>query len=132
MTDDHGAAGTLLLSVLVPVAVLGVVLVLGMAQLAVARAAVQAGADAAALAAAPLTFHAFDGRGDPQAAASDAASANGAVLARCDCDRDPTWAERTVVVGVEASIRLLGAYRVVVAAEAAAEFRPVDLIRGRS
>jgi predicted deacylase len=102
------------------------------AQLSVARAAVQAGADAAALAAAPLTFHAFDGRGDPRAAASDAASENGAVLVRCECDRDRTWAERTVVVRVEASIRVLGIHGVVVAAEAAAEFRPVDLVRGRS
>ena len=129
LTRDRGAAGTLLLAVLLPVAVVGTALVLGLSQLAIARAAAQAGADAAALAAGPITFHAYDGRGDPVAAARDAAEDNGLTLVRCECRKDATWAERTVVVGVETGVRVLGIYPVVVTAEAAARFTPVDLLR---
>lgn len=129
VTGDRGAAGTLVLAVLLPVAVVGIALVLGLSQLAIARAAAQAGADAAALAAAPITFHPFDGRGDPEAAAREAAADNGLELVRCECRRNLTWAARTVVVEVETGLRLLGTYSVVVTAEAAARFTPVDLLR---
>ena len=129
MTRDGGAAGVLLLSTLAPIALLGVVLVLVIAQLAVARTAAQAAADAAALAAAPLTFHPYDGVGDPEGAAASAARDNGATLTRCECRTDRTWAPRVAIVGVEAPVRLVGVLAVTVTAEAAAEFRPVDLLR---
>ena len=129
MIPDRGAAGTLVLAVLVPVVLLGTALVVGATQLAVARAGAQAAADAAALAAAPLTFHPYDGVGDPKGAAAAAAADNGAELDRCRCPIDRTWADRVVVVRVTVAVRPLALWSLSVGADAAAEFRPVDLLR---
>ncbi len=126
---DRGSATVLVVAVLLPVAVLGIVLVIGVGRLATARAALQAAADAAALAAAPATFHPFDGPPDPEAAAARMAEANGATLGSCSCRIDRTWGPRVVVVEVERRIRVLGPFSATVTARAAAEFTPVDLLR---
>ena len=111
--------------------VLGTALIVGLAQMAVARAVAQSAADAAALAAAPLTFHAYDGVGDPEAAARDAVATNGAELVDCRCPIDRTWSDRVVVVRASVAARPLAIWQLTIAAEAAAEFRPVDLLRRR-
>lgn len=126
---DRGSVSLLVLGVALPVAIMGVVLVVGVAQLAVARAALQGAADAAALAAAPTTFHPFGGEADPEAVATAVAVANGVELVACDCRRDRTWSARVVVVRVVRPVRVLGIAGVVVTASAAAEFTPVDLLR---
>lgn len=126
---DRGSVSLLVLGVALPVAILGMALVVGLAQLAVARAVVQGAADAAALAAAPTTFHPFGGDADPAAVARSVAAANGADLVACHCRRDPTWSARVVVVRVARPIGVLGVVGVEVTASAAAEFTPVELLR---
>jgi uncharacterized membrane protein len=126
---DRGAAAILVAAVLLPIAVLGAALVVGLGRLAAARAALQGAADAAALAAAPATFDAFGGPSDPEVAAARMAEANGTVLESCDCRVDRTWAPRVVVVSVERRITVLGPFAATVTARAAAEFAPVDLLR---
>lgn len=85
-----------------------------------------AAADAAALAAAPLTFL----PGDPEAEASSFAVANGASLVACRCAADPSFAARTVTVEVAKAVDLPVFGRVTVRARAAAEFAPLDLLGG--
>jgi secretion/DNA translocation related TadE-like protein len=106
-------------------AVIAVTLLLGLAGasaagLVGARLEVQAAADAAALAAAPLTYTG----GDPAAEAARFAAANGARLVSCECRRDPRPVARVVTVVVEAGVHggLLG--RVTLRAEAQAEYVP--------
>ncbi len=86
-------------------------------------------ADAAALAAAPVTFRAFGAGGGPAAEASRFAASNGARLVRCSCRIDRSWADRTVevVVAVESAVLIFG--RREIRAAARAEFSPVDLLR---
>jgi uncharacterized membrane protein len=126
---DRGTTSVLVAAVLLLVTVLGVALIVGLGRLAAARAALQGAADAAALAAAPATFDPFGGPSDPKVAAERMASANGALLVACDCDLDPTWAPRVVVVEVARRVVVLGPFDPVVTARAAAEFTPVDLLR---
>ncbi len=126
---DRGSAAILVAAVLLPVAVLGAALVIGVGRLASARAALQGAADAAALAAAPATFDSFGGPADPEVAARRMAEANGAVLGACVCTVDRTWAPRVVVVSVERRITVLGPFSATVTARAAAEFVPADLLR---
>lgn len=94
------------------------------------RASVVAAADAAALAAAPVTFRSFGGRGTPEAEARHFADLNGAALVRCDCPIDRTYATRTVVVEVERRVAVVGIYDTTVRATSAAEFEPVQLLTG--
>lgn len=114
----------------------GVALVAGLVLVAAGLAAVgkvaaahvqaTAAADAAALAAAPLTF--LDG--DPVAEARRFAKANGAALVACACERDPGIALRTVSVEVAMETRLPLFGTTTVRARAAAEFDPVTLLGG--
>lgn len=128
MSDDRGSASVALLGVVVPILVVGLGLVVGVAQLAVGAAAAQAGADAAALAAAPQTFRPFADPGDPAGAARVAAADNGTRLESCACPVDREWGERTVVVGVRRDVSVWGLLEVSVRARAAAAFRPVALL----
>jgi hypothetical protein len=91
------------------------------------RSQAQAAADAAALAAAPLTFRPFGSAGGPGEEAARLAAANGARLVRCDCPIDRSFAVRVVEVEVtrEVPVLVLGNRRV--RAVAAAEFTPVEL-----
>ncbi|MEX1280349.1 MAG: pilus assembly protein TadG-related protein [Acidimicrobiia bacterium] len=126
---DRGSVSLLVLGLALPVAIVGMGLVVAIAQLGVARAAAQGAADAAALAAAPITFHPFGGDADPGAVATAVATANGVELVACECRRDPTWSARVVVVRVARPVEVLGVFGVEVTASAAAEFTPVDLLR---
>ncbi len=105
-------------------------LVLDASRVAATRARLTSAGDAAALAAAPLTFARFGTTALPERAAAETAFANGAQLEQCRCDIDRTWRPRTVVVTVSAEVELLLLPDRSLRAKAAAEFRPVDLARG--
>jgi secretion/DNA translocation related TadE-like protein len=127
--NDRGAASVLILGIVGLIVVLGVML--GTAgQFLNARSQAQAAADAAALAAAPVTFHPFGSRGDPAAEAARLAVANGARLARCVCPVDRSWASRVVEVEVFLAVNLAGIDLREIRAVAAAEFSPTDLLFG--
>lgn len=98
------------------------------AQLVVARTRATTAADAAALAAAPVTFRGFGTDTTPEREAARFAALNGADLVDCRCPVDLSWSRRavTVVVAFEVSLRLFGTRTVTAAA--AAEFVPVDLV----
>ena len=126
MTGERGAATLSLL------AVVGVSMVVAawVADLGVYFAGgVQAAtaADAAALAAAPLTFSTFGGRGNARSEAERFARANGATLLSCSCDPDPSWNPRFVEVIVERRLDLRLLRRRVVRAVGRAEFAPAFL-----
>ena len=101
------------------------------ARLLAARAALTTAADAAALAAAPVTFSGFGSAGTPYEEAMRFAAANGASVVACNCAVDRSWSGRVVVVTVTVPVelRLLGTYQL--RATAAAEFQPVDLVLAR-
>lgn len=112
---------------------IGLLVVLGMmlgaiGQFLSAQSRIQAAADAAALAAAPVTFRRFGSAGDPTAEAARLAAANGGRLLRCDCSIDRSWDPRIVEVEVGEEIRLIGLGPMEVRAKAAAEFLPVQLL----
>jgi len=85
-----------------------------------------AAADAAALAAAPLTFL----PGDPVSEAAAYARANGAELVRCGCEKVPGLGARVVTVEVAKATELPVFGEVTVRARAAAEFAPRQLLGG--
>lgn len=81
-------------------------------------------ADAAALAAAPVTFFG----GDPAGEASAFAVRNGARLTACRCSVDRGLTPRVVLVEVAKTVDLSLFGALTVRARAAAEFAPVDLL----
>ncbi len=126
MTGDSGAA-SLLVAGLLLVAVLCAGLVADLARLAGARAQLVAAADAAALAAAPVTFATFGSTMSPRQAATWAAGDNGADLVECVCGLDSSWRRRRVVVTVSTRVGLWLFADRELRAVAAAEFSPVQL-----
>lgn len=100
----------------------------GVGRLVAAHVQATTAADAAALAAAPLTFLG----GDPEGEAARFAAGNGFRLVRCGCGDDPRFASRvvTVEVAAEVDLGLLGRHQV--RARAAAEFDPMDLLAPRA
>lgn len=92
------------------------------------RAAVAA--DAAALAAAPVTFRPFGAAGSPAREAAIFAASNGARLVSCTCPVDRGWRRRSVRVVVARTVDLLGAGSVTIGASSTAEFDPVQLLGG--
>jgi hypothetical protein len=93
-----------------------------------ARVEVSAAADAAALAAAPVTFLPFGARGTPAEEAERFARMNGTELRRCMCPIDPSWEPRTVEVEVARTVLLWPAGTVTVTAASRAEFVPTALL----
>lgn len=126
MTPERGAAGVIT-AALTAVGLVLALLVADVAMVVHARVRLATAADAAALAAAPVTFAQFGTSEDPVAAATALAVANGAELVECDCAVDRTWSRRkvVVVVGVSVGLLLLGDRRLTAAASA--EFRPTSL-----
>ena len=125
--DDSGSAAVLGL------ALIGFVLLLAAALGAVgallrARVEVLAAADAAALAAAPVTFRPFGAAGTPAQEAARFAVDNGTRLVRCVCPVDPSWGPREVEVEVEKQVRLWPAGLIAVRATSRAEFTPGALL----
>ena len=127
MNRERGSAAILLLGV----AGLVVVLTIGVVDVGLALAArlqAAAAADAAALAAAPVTFRPFGSAGSPASEADRLAVANGAVLASCRCPIDRSWHSRVVEVDVRRRVSLLGLGSVTVTASSRAEFDPARLL----
>ena len=128
MSWQRGSVGVVAAVGALLVLVIGLLLT-DVARTYAARATLSTAADAAALAAAPVTFSSFGTDGNPQRAAAEIAAANGAVLVECNCAIDRTWSARRVTVTVAATVdlALLGDGRLT--ARAAAEFRPVEMGR---
>lgn len=87
-----------------------------------------AAADAAALAAAPVTFAPFGARGTPAQEAARLAAANGTRLVQCRCPLDRSWNPRVVEVVVARTVALVGLPPVDVTAASRAEFDPTALL----
>jgi secretion/DNA translocation related TadE-like protein len=127
--DDRGAASLLLLGVMALTLLLGAALGSVGAYFRT-RVEASTAADAAALAAAPVTFLPFGASGSPTDEARRLAAANGATLVSCVCAVDPSWGPRTVHVEVEKMANLWPAGRITVRAIGKAEFSPARLLRG--
>ena len=127
--NDRGAASVALLGVLVFALLLGAA-VASVGAFFEARTEAAAAADAAALAAAPVTFLPFGARGSPADEAARFAAANGATLVRCTCPVDRSWDQRTVIVDVQRRVRLWPVGSVTVRARGRAEFTPALLLGG--
>jgi secretion/DNA translocation related TadE-like protein len=91
------------------------------------RATAATAADAAALAAAPVTFAEFGAGGSPTEEAARFAAANGAILVTCECAIDRTWRTRSVHVVVTVAVELIMFGRRDVPASSRAEFDPTAL-----
>jgi len=125
--SERGGAGVLL------VAVAGVVLLLAAVLASVGsylrvRVEAVAAADAAALAAAPVTFAPFGATGTAVEEAARFAAANGARLLSCACPPDPSWEPRTVTVRIGRQASLWPVGSVTVTATGRAEFLPALLL----
>lgn len=110
-----------------------IVLIIGVADVGLAFAArlqAAAAADAAALAAAPVTFRPFGAAGRPTDEARRLAEANGVVLVACRCPIDRSWRPRVTEVVVERRVGLLGIGAITVSATSRAEFDPGALLDG--
>lgn len=126
-SDERGAAGIVTAAVGGFVVLFTISLALiGGVQMARLRATTAA--DAAALAAAPVTFLPFGAEGTPTEEAARFARLNGAGLISCDCAVDHSFEPRSVRVRVRVTVDvpLLGSF----AAEATgrAEFVPAALL----
>jgi len=109
----------------------GMILTLWLAALATvmgARLQVAAAADAAALAAAPVTFLPFGADGGPIDEATRFAAMNGAALVHCACPIDRSFTERTVTVAVARRVGLPLVGVVTVGATGRAHFAPARLL----
>ena len=113
----------------VVVAVIGVVIALSAgAQILLGRAQAATAADAAALAAAPVTFRPFGAEGSAFQEAVRLAAANGARLTACLCNADPSWDRREVAVTVAVDVDLILFGSRTVTATSRAEFVPALLL----
>lgn len=95
-----------------------------------AYAAASNAADAAALAAAPVTFRPFGATGSPAREAALFAERNGATLVSCSCSVDRSWARRTVTVRVTRRLAIPGVGSFDIPATSKATFDPALLIPG--
>ena len=126
--NDEGSVALLLLAVGAVVVVVAIATAAA-GQYLVAAGQAQTAADAAALAAAPVTFRPFGALGNAREEAAIFAAANGAVLALCTCPQDPGWDNRTVEVMVRRRVRLVLLGFRFVEATSRAEFAPTLLLR---
>ena len=125
---EEGVAGLLVLAMATVSMLLGL-LTIDVATYLHARTRAQVAADAAALAAAPVTFRSFGAAGSPAEEAAVFAEANGAELIECRCPVDGSWEPRTVEVEVSVSIDPLLLPATAVGATSRAEFVPTSLRR---
>lgn len=126
MTAGRGSAAVVLLAI-VAVALAAAALVADVTLLMAGRLQAMDAADAAALAAAPVTFAAFGTDGDPAAAARSVADRNGVTLVACRCVVDPSWTPRRVVVRVVRHVDLVLFGTIEIQVAAAADFDPAEL-----
>lgn len=127
--DERGAVSVLML------AVAGLALVLAFSVAAVgvvigARRQAVAAADAAALAAAPVTFRPFGAGGTAAEEAAQFARANGSRLVRCLCPQDLSWEPRVVIVEVARTVPFPPFGTLTVTAIGRARFVPAALLGG--
>lgn len=120
-------------SVLIGVALSGLVILLALGTGLVgagiaAYAQASNAADAAALAAAPVTFSPFGATDGPIAEAARFARMNGATLVRCTCAIDESWNPRTVEVVVARVIHFPVVGSVRIPATSRATFEPAALL----
>ena len=128
-SDDRGAAG------IATAAVAGLVLLFTVALVVIAGAQVArlratTAADAAALAAAPVTFLPFGAAGSPADEAARFARLNGAALVSCDCPVDRSFAVRSVTVRVRVTVEVPLVGGIEAEATGRAEFAPAALLGG--
>lgn len=125
--SDRGSASIAVIGVGAVVMVLAVGLSAVGAYLS-ARAEAEIAADAAALAAAPVTFLPFGAKGTPTEEAARFAALNDARLVFCRCPLDPSWEPRTVEVETMRVVDIwpLGSFEV--RATGRAEFVPALLL----
>jgi hypothetical protein len=130
VTDPPGTdrgASSLLVVAAAGLAVVLAALVIDVGLLVAHRLRVAAAADAAALAAAPVTFRRFGAAADPRSEAAAIARQNDAVLVSCVCGINTSLATRSVRVVVAADIDLVFFGRQRVTAESAASYTPIRL-----
>lgn len=110
---ERGSASVLAASLIAVTIVAGLALVAG-TQIVIGRARAVTAADAAALAAAPVTFPPVGQGNLPANVAREFALANGARLIRCECVVLPTFAPRAVEVevGVPMELAILGRHEI--------------------
>lgn len=125
--SERGSVSILVIGVAALTLLLGVALS-GIASVLHGRLAATTAADAAALAAAPVTFLPFGADGSPTDEAARFARLNGADLMMCACPVDRSFAARTIEVRVRRRVEvpLLGA--VEIEATGRAEFLPALLL----
>ena len=127
MIREQGSIAIVLVAVIGLIAVLAAALG-GAARVVAAQHTAQMAADAAALAAAPVTFRQTNPTESALAAAGRFAVANGGRLVDCSgCVADPSWKPRIVEVTVAVDVDLPALGLSSVSAVAAAEFDPVRL-----
>jgi len=126
-SDETGSAA---LAVVGAIAVL-LLLAMWMSALAIAMRGHQAAttaADAAALAAAPVTFLPFGAQGSPSQEAARFVALNGAEMIWCRCEIDRTFEPRTVEVRVRRTLQLPILGMRYIEAVGRAEFVPAALL----
>jgi hypothetical protein len=130
MTPRRCERGSMVLGLGLIVVVLMIALAVGSVGAGIAAYVHAANAaDAAALAAAPVTFRPFGANGSPAAEAARFAAMNGVSLVRCTCPIDRSWDTRTVEVVVAHALNVPMLGRVTVRAASRATFEPAALIQ---
>jgi hypothetical protein len=124
--DGQRGASSLLAVAATGLAIVLAALVLDVALLVGHRLQMAAAADAAALAAAPVTFRGFGTTLSPRGEAAAIARANGARLVTCACAVDTSLRVRSVRVVVAADAHLLFFGRQRVTAESVATYTPIS------
>jgi len=127
VNGQDGAVSLLMLAVGAMTVVLAV-LIADIGGFLAAHLQASAAADAAALAAAPVTFRPFGSAGSPAGEAARFASANGARLVSCRCPVDPSWARREVEVVVGVPVELIVFGVIEAQARSLADFVPTELV----
>lgn len=97
----------LLLLAVAALLAMALVAVVAAGQYLVARAEAATAADAAALAAAPVTFRSYGADGSPRDEAARFATANGARLVACRCPENRSWEARIVEVTTEVAVDVI-------------------------
>ena len=121
--NERGAGSVLAIAAMAVVTFVAVA-VLATGQIVIARSRATAAADAAALAAAPMTFPPVAGGRSPVEEASTLAEANGARLVSCVCSQVANFQPRQVEVTVAVPVDLPILGQRWVQASSAAEFVP--------
>ena len=127
MSSDRGAVTVVLLAVATATLVVALAVV-AVGQFLAGHATARMAADAAALAAAPVTFRPFGAEGTPAQEAARFAGLNGSRLVSCVCPLDESWDIRTAQVTVERTFTVVLFGAQTVRASARAEFAPTRLL----